>query len=1048
MITTGIYAYGNSSIITVNGGSINVTTGYAICTNGTNAKVMVSGGTVSNNDANNPTIQLAVNDAVNNTGLNVIVSGTGKVQNTGDGGIAIATYGSVEVSGGEVSATTGKAIYALSGNVKVSGGEVSATTGRAIEAWGANSIVTISGTGIVKSNSIVIDAAGNVEVSGGEISATGNNSIAILALNVNSTVTVSDGTISAPNGGTAINTSNVEVSGGIVAATFGFAIAASNVKVSGGEVTGAQAIGAGGANSIITVSGTGVVKGNGSYIINAWSENPTITVSDQGKVQSTGDGGIAINVSPGSLSSTVTINGGEVSATTGAAIGVWCANSIVTVNGGIVSTTVDGGYAINTPGENSIVTVTGGLVFAYGSSINNAITNGFTDATGTGVVIAWNQAAGNTTYTQGTTTDISKSPVSAFVVWDKSGADNGISYTNGTNTGFIPLSVTILTDIAGPPYLLETPFGYSGYNNGTSYDPSTQTITFVDGWSNRGWWFGSPDGMDFSAYNEVVVNFEPVSLSVRLYIEYNDGTYNIVSIIPGATSVSAPLLTGKDNVKQIYFSAMEAGTMTVISASADNNVVINVTGISLNSTSASLRVGETQQLTATVVPADATNQNVSWSSSNPAIATVSSAGLVTAIGEGTATITATAEDGGFSASCVVTVNRIISSDATLSGITISAGALSPAFSPSVTQYAVQVGNEITSIDLSATANNAAATVSGTGTQSLNVGDNVFDITVTAEDGSQLIYTVTVNRAALSSIAVTGITLDNTSASLWVGETQQLTASVVPADATNQNVSWISNAPSIATVSNNGLITALGKGTATITATTEDGGFKATCAVNVQQQEVTVPDSTQTGSDGKGTIVLSLTVPANVLFSGSFQLVLPNGVQLDLSVTHLVGDLATQLTLNIVQNADGSWTFTITPTGLRSATELVYSQIVQIGYTVDETVAAGTYDASINDLSFTFDNGATITESEIPAQLTVSSPSGISDVTAKTNAYLRNGRLYVDSPVAEKITVYSEAGVALYNFTKPAGSVSYSVEVPKGSVLVVKGGSGWVRKMMQ
>ena len=192
-------------------------------------------------------------------------------------------------------------------------------------------------------------------------------------------------------------------------------------------------------------------------------------------------------------------------------------------------------------------------------------------------------------------------------------------------------------------------------------------------------------------------------------------------------------------------------------------------------------------------------------------------------------------------------------------------------------------------------------------------------------------------------------------------------------------------------------------------------------------------------------MLSLTIPADVLFSGSFQLVLPNGVQLDLSVTHLVGDLATQLTLNIVQNADGSWTFTITPNGLRSATEMVFSQIMQIGYTVDNTVAAGTYNASINDLSFTFDNGVTITENEIPVQLTVSSQTGISDVTVKTNAYLHNGRLYVDSSVAEKITVYSEAGVAFYNFNKQAGSVSYPVETPKGSVLIVKGGSGWVKK---
>jgi hypothetical protein len=303
-------------------------------------------------------------------------------------------------------------------------------------------------------------------------------------------------------------------------------------------------------------------------------------------------------------------------------------------------------------------------------------------------------------------------------------------------------------------------------------------------------------------------------------------------------------------------------------------------------------------------------------------------------------------------------------------------------------------------------------------------------------------------AAPATIAVTGVTLDNTSASLWVGETQQLTATVSPSDATDQNVDWSSSDPSIASVSNSGLITAIGKGTATITATTEDGGYTATCAVNVQQQEVTVPDSTQTSSDGKGTIVLSLTIPADVLFSGSFQLTLPSGVQLDLSVTHLTGDLASQLTLDIVENSDGSWTFTITPTGLRSATEMVFSQIMQIGYTVDATVTQGTYPASINDLSFDFDNGTNITANEIPIQLTVSSQTGISDVMANTSAYLYNGHLYIDSPGAEKIQVYSASGLLLYNFQKPAGAVNYTINQLKGTVLIVKGSSGWVKKAIR
>lgn len=82
---------------------------------------------------------------------------------------------------------------------------------------------------------------------------------------------------------------------------------------------------------------------------------------------------------------------------------------------------------------------------------------------------------------------------------------------------------------------------------------------------------------------------------------------------------------------------------------------VSVTGVTLDKTTAELTVGETATLTATVVPEDATNQKVTWSSDNTAVATVDETGTVTAVGEGTATITVTTEDGGKTAICEVTV---------------------------------------------------------------------------------------------------------------------------------------------------------------------------------------------------------------------------------------------------------------------------------------------------------------------------------------------------------------------------------------------------------
>ncbi len=83
--------------------------------------------------------------------------------------------------------------------------------------------------------------------------------------------------------------------------------------------------------------------------------------------------------------------------------------------------------------------------------------------------------------------------------------------------------------------------------------------------------------------------------------------------------------------------------------------VVAVTGVSLDKSELSLSEGRKYTFTATITPSDATNQNVTWSSDDTAVATVSDAGVVTAVAEGTANITVTTEDGGHTATCAVTV---------------------------------------------------------------------------------------------------------------------------------------------------------------------------------------------------------------------------------------------------------------------------------------------------------------------------------------------------------------------------------------------------------
>jgi hypothetical protein len=134
---------------------------------------------------------------------------------------------------------------------------------------------------------------------------------------------------------------------------------------------------------------------------------------------------------------------------------------------------------------------------------------------------------------------------------------------------------------------------------------------------------------------------------------------------------------------------------------------------------------------------------------NHAKATVSGAGAKSlAVGVNTFQIKVTAEAGNYSIYTIkVTRAAALSSDATLKTLTVSQGTLSPGFSPTTVNYTVQVANNVSSITVAAAANHAKAKVTGdTGTKSLAVGENPFQIKVTAENGSSQIYTVKVTRA--------------------------------------------------------------------------------------------------------------------------------------------------------------------------------------------------------------------------------------------------------------------------------------------------------------
>jgi hypothetical protein len=177
-------------------------------------------------------------------------------------------------------------------------------------------------------------------------------------------------------------------------------------------------------------------------------------------------------------------------------------------------------------------------------------------------------------------------------------------------------------------------------------------------------------------------------------------------------------------------------------------VTVAVTGVTVSPTTKTLTVGETATLSATVSPSTATNKSVSWSSSDGAVASVGSSGVVTAKAAGSCRITATTAEGGFTASCDITVSAVPdtrSSDNSLASLSVDGVTLSPAFSPSVNDYTAQVGHSTASLTVHAAAGHPKATVAVSGATGLKTGDNTVTVSVTAENGDVRTYRIVVTR---------------------------------------------------------------------------------------------------------------------------------------------------------------------------------------------------------------------------------------------------------------------------------------------------------------
>ena len=260
---------------------------------------------------------------------------------------------------------------------------------------------------------------------------------------------------------------------------------------------------------------------------------------------------------------------------------------------------------------------------------------------------------------------------------------------------------------------------------------------------------------------------------------------------------------------------------------------VPVTGIDISASKIEMALGDSPiPLGSTVYPENATDKTVIWTSSDESVVSLSSSGSSVAIGAsgvGTATVTATTADGGFTASCVVTVAGVPTTGVTLEPTSLVLG---PGDRYQLNATVLPEDASIKTVKWSSS-NEDDVYVSETGEVLAKALNGSSTITVTTDYGG---FTATC-EVTVKYVEVTGVTLEPTSLTLAIGESATLTATVQPEDATNPVVFWSSSDETVAMVSN-GTVTANSNcrgGSAIITVSTRSEpseGYTATCEVTV------------------------------------------------------------------------------------------------------------------------------------------------------------------------------------------------------------------------
>lgn len=361
-----------------------------------------------------------------------------------------------------------------------------------------------------------------------------------------------------------------------------------------------------------------------------------------------------------------------------------------------------------------------------------------------------------------------------------------------------------------------------------------------------------------TAYNKVSISWSKASNATMYRVYYKQSgakKWKAVANVSGTSythtsSKKAPLVSGK---KYVY-------TVRAYNKSSKKWGKYNTKGVSVtvpkkNSTPAKVLVqsvdidnvtrvlttkGETYQFTSTVLPANATTKTLKWTSSNPKVATIDQNGKVTAVTEGETTITATATDGsGKKDTANIKVNFNVPKNVSATGIKLNKTSIELDGSSSTQLTATLTPSNTTDNVAWRTSDSEIAEVIDGEVYACNPGTATITAYVVQNPNLKATCTVTVDY-------IQSVTINNSSIQLTAkGATQQISTTITPANTKHNALSWSSDDTSVATVDQNGKVTAVGNGYATITCKATDTkqpnnpDLTATCSVTVKIPEATV-----------------------------------------------------------------------------------------------------------------------------------------------------------------------------------------------------------------